>query len=743
MPRLKKSSKLQERERKKVQKRESRRKEKVNSELLIGSEGKGLIFPKKSENGLIFPKKSENGLIFPKKSECAENGLNFPKKSECAENNLLVPAKCFTDAANETFAKCFPHECLSACTDFDETFANTYPDAVANRHDRTSKVSSENEEVVVWNTDNEIMETDPEIALVSNDSSCSDSLFEIMDSDNPEATQSASLLWNAKQITFGSFHQNDKRFIDQSRGFQCTCNALCMLVCDDIQNSLVLDKILYDGDALYNKTVNNLKAQGKFVHSLLSLEEIPDALEIETEQFFVEKQSITCGTLVNTSEDNALPTLHCTLEAAFIKATSVLLIIGAVCSAVRKRNNSYIFFDSHSHGENGLSSSDGTSILMIFSCLEDLIAYLYAFYESMRIDMTTQFDLLPISIRKNEHADSHKKQPENLLEAYFNDQTMRQQQKGGITNNSDPILKVKTKKSRKQYYRIYMQNVRQNSAFKAKELVAQRKSKQNARQDRDYKAKELVANRKHMHKARQDRDYKAKELVAQRKHMHKARQDRDYKAKELVANRKHMHKARQDRDYKAKELVANRKHMHKSRQDRDYKAKELVAQRKSKQNGRQDRDYKAKELVANRKQMHKARQDRDYKAKELVAQCKSKQNARRDRDYKAKELVTNQKHMRKARQDRDYKAKELVAQRKSKQNARKNLFVLECERVKKQEYRKKKRKMDEVNEFIDLEETRKKRKNKFDDHRLEKTADQSYQSYFKDIKEVSNNFIQV
>ena len=36
------------------------------------------------------------------------------------------------DVAKESFAKCFPHECLSACTDFDETFANTYPDHVAN-----------------------------------------------------------------------------------------------------------------------------------------------------------------------------------------------------------------------------------------------------------------------------------------------------------------------------------------------------------------------------------------------------------------------------------------------------------------------------------------------------------------------------------------------------------------------------------------------------------------------------------
>ena len=436
---------------------------------------------------------------------------------------------------------------------------------------------------------------------------------------------------------------------------------------------------------------------------------------------------------MSTFEKHALPTLHCALETAFIRSTSVLLISGSVCSAVSKRNNSYICFDSHSHGENGLSSSDGTSILMSFSCLEDLIAYLYAFYEGM----TMQFDLLPISTRKNEHSGTHEKQPDNLLEAYFHDQTLRQQQKAVITSNSEPILNIKKKKNRKEYYRIYKQNARHNSTFKAKELVAQLKSKLKARQDRDYKAKELVAQLKSKQKARQDRDYKAKELVSERKHMHRARQDRDYKAKELVAQLKSKQKARQDRDYKAKELVAERKHMNRARQDRDYKAKELVAQLKSKQKARQDRDYKAKELLAERKHMHRARQDSDYKAKELPAQLKSKQKARQDSDYKAKESVAQRKHMHKARQDRDYKAKELVAQRKSKQNARKNPFILECERVKKQEYRRKKRKIDEVNEYIDLEETHKRRKNNFDDHRLEKTSDQSY---FKDIKECIKQF---
>ena len=414
----------------------------------------------------------------------------------------------------------------------------------------------------------------------------------------------------------------------------------------------------------------------------------------------------------------------------------------------------------------------------MFSCLEDLIAYLYAFYESMRIDLTVQFDLLPISIRKKELSVIHKKQPETLLEAYFHDQTLRQKQKAVVTKDSEPIVNVKKKKNRKEYLRIYMQNARHDSNFKAKELVAQRKHMHKARQDRDYKAKELVAQRKYKQNARLDSNFKAKELVAQRKHMHKARQDRDYKAKELVAQRKskqnarldsnfkakelvaqrkHMHKARQDRDYKAKELVAQRKskqnarldsnfkakelvaqrkHMHKARQDRDYKAKELVAQRKSKQNARLDSNFKAKELVAQRKHMHKARQDSNFKAKELVAQRKHMHKARQDSNFKAKELVAQRKHMHKARQDSNFKAKELVAQRKSKQNARKNLFFVECERVKKQEYRKNKQKMAEMNECIVLGETRKKDMIKFDDHKVEKISDHRY----KDIKECIEQF---
>ena len=289
------------------------------------------------------------------------------------------------------------------------------------------------------------------------------------------------------------------------------CIVYVNIFCHEIDNSLVLDEIPYDGDTLYKRTLNNLKAQAKFVHSLLSLEKIPDISEIEKGQFIVEKQSIVSGILVNDYEEQGLPTLHCALQSTFTRAPSVLLVIGAVCSAVSKKNDLYVFFDSHSHGKNGLSSSDGSSILMYFSFLEDLISYLYALYDilsykafptsnhgvaganpaggeilpepkrrfiaqslscspyhrlemteillkgrktlthpsisykayryEIRIDMSLQFDLMPVTVKRDAQMYGHKNNSENLLEAYFKDQNLRQQGKAQSIENSTSASK--------------------------------------------------------------------------------------------------------------------------------------------------------------------------------------------------------------------------------------------------------------------------------------------------------------
>ena len=61
------------------------------------------------------------------------------------------------------------------------------------------------------------------------------------------------------------------------------------------------------------------------------------------------------------------------------------------------------FFDSHSHAQTGLSSCNGYSVLIRFSCLDDLITYMSALYESMQINLTTQYDLLPIVLTYTEN----------------------------------------------------------------------------------------------------------------------------------------------------------------------------------------------------------------------------------------------------------------------------------------------------------------------------------------------------
>ena len=114
----------------------------------------------------------------------------------------------------------------------------------------------------------------------------------------------------------------------------------------------------------------------------------------------MEKDPFVSGFLVHSQENSDLPTQHIALQSALSSTKSCLLTSGAVCSAVFKRNDLYMFFYSHSHGEHGLSSVNVRSILIPFSSLDYLVGYMCAFYDSMRIDMSLQSDLLPVDIRK-------------------------------------------------------------------------------------------------------------------------------------------------------------------------------------------------------------------------------------------------------------------------------------------------------------------------------------------------------
>ena len=122
----------------------------------------------------------------------------------------------------------------------------------------------------------------------------------------------------------------------------------------------------------------------------------------------MEKQLIVSGIFVDTHEEHGLPTLHHVLNTTLTTVSSGLLTIGAICYAVFKKNGLYSFSDSYSHGQNELSSGDCTSIMISFSCLDDLVTFLYAFYDSMKVDMSLQFDFLSVNVRKSNKEQSRK-----------------------------------------------------------------------------------------------------------------------------------------------------------------------------------------------------------------------------------------------------------------------------------------------------------------------------------------------
>ena len=84
----------------------------------------------------------------------------------------------------------------------------------------------------------------------------------------------------------------------------------------DLEKSSVLDKVLCEEDTLYQSVISKLKADGKFIHHLLSLDEIQDDFKVDIRKFTLEKLPIVCGVLVDT-QDHGLPTLHSALQTVF------------------------------------------------------------------------------------------------------------------------------------------------------------------------------------------------------------------------------------------------------------------------------------------------------------------------------------------------------------------------------------------------------------------------------------------
>ena len=190
-------------------------------------------------------------------------------------------------------------------------------------------------------------------------------------------------------------------------------------------------KKLHSSDLLMNRSVNSPDSFS--LYSAIPLESASNSWnDLNVMVFGNVYHQLFMTIPVDTQDTPGLPTLHSVLQSAFLSASSCLLTIGAICSAEFRKNGSYTYFDSHSHGENGLSSSDGASCLITFSNLDGLVLYLYAFYDSMKLDTTDtnlQYDFLLFNVKKSEEEQSYKDRMESHMEAYLNDQKLGQANK--------------------------------------------------------------------------------------------------------------------------------------------------------------------------------------------------------------------------------------------------------------------------------------------------------------------------
>ncbi|XP_062584589.1 uncharacterized protein LOC134246276, partial [Saccostrea cucullata] len=466
--------------------------------------------------------------------------------------------------------------------------------------------------------------------------------------ETTHALQGNCMHQNSDNLVFGSFHQGSMRFSSFSRGNQCTCNSLMMLS-NSYENfsftSSFLDQTLLKGDNLYSTAVKNLQSAGNFKSRLLMFDELPLHIDSGENHHIVDKFDTLFGLLVTDDNRNQIQTLHECLQQALGLSRYVLIMIGSICSALYKASdNDFYFFDSHSHGENGLSECDGKSLMRHSCCLDDLLGFLYAMYESMHIEFATEFEVMPVAFRTLIHSFPSNNQSTHQYCRLDQLTTTALTNKQSAGTNTGHLKTTAIKKDKKDYMREYMRNKRQESEFKQKE----RDSKRNKRQDPEFKERERDRKRN----KRQDPEFKDNERDRKRN----KRQDAEFKGKERDSKRN----KRQDPEFKEKE----RDSMRNKRQDPEFIEKErdsmrnkrqdpefIEKERDSMRNKRQDPEFKDRERnKKERDSMRNKRQDPEFKDRER----NSKRNKRQDPEFKEKERDS----MRNKRQEPEFKEKE-------------------------------------------------------------------------------------
>ena len=509
------------------------------------------------------------------------------------------------------------------------------------------------------------------------------------------------------KVITGHFAQSDQRFHIDSRGKQCTCNAvvfLCHCNAGFEINSHSIDAILDEGDRLYQQLVDLLKQSRNEDVNYLTFPEIEllSPLSVFQNQFTITlvDNSFNGSLQMETDRTAGIYSLEDALNHVFTNYTQSLVMIGTYAMALVKTNTGqFALFDSHTHGLDGsFHDVNGTAAYIVFPRLQEIVSFLRKNFR-----LRDQFEFQPINIKlqckvtKQKQSEiicspKHKKISESVIskvnrEAAQTTETPNLTEKHSTKNMSSFQTENETSAPTTtniseilQNYFTYQQEKEKQKKMSQPNLPCEKTSK---------------ANRNRMRHKRMHSYYRENEKLKDLSYKRKKRQEEKFREQERISKslRRNNKKLRHTENIhrKARRTLAK------------VAERTKIIERKSKQKLRTDDKFRIKENI-HRKTRRMLPQ---FAERTKIIDQKSKQKLRRDDKFRIQENI----HRKTRRKLPEVGERTKIADRKSKQKLRRD----DKFRIQENIHRKTRRKLPEVGERTKIADRKSKQKNRAED----------------------------
>ena len=197
----------------------------------------------------------------------------------------------------------------------------------------------------------------------------------------------------------GSFHQGNEHLFGLNAGKQCAANSLVAIVFNAVTNCFVqqwdsskIDNILHVGNGLYSS-----------IHSLIGkdfllLSELPNVLCLSNGTYQLYYSMSMCGDINLPETRDCYFCLFEALSSLKTEYSACLLTIFCNTVAIFFSTTKVKLFDPHSRDVCGNICTEGSSVLLEFCGLEELICYLQRFYSSSTV--VVPFDIVGVKVTR-------------------------------------------------------------------------------------------------------------------------------------------------------------------------------------------------------------------------------------------------------------------------------------------------------------------------------------------------------